>query len=244
MDLIPAIDIFEGKVVRLKQGDYDAVTTYGDDPVAQAQRFYDQGALRIHVVDLDGARSGQPSNLRVVEKIVKAVPIAVQVGGGIRSQEVASHWLDAGAKRIVLGTVAIKNPQLAQTLCATHKGSIVISLDAKEGRLALEGWREQTPITVQQAALNAEQWGATALLYTDIARDGMEQGPNIESTVALQSEVSMTVIASGGIGTLDDLRNLKRAGIRAAVCGRALYAGRFSLPEALTALNTMDKSES
>jgi phosphoribosylformimino-5-aminoimidazole carboxamide ribotide isomerase len=233
MELIPAIDLLAGKVVRLHKGDYAQVTVYSDDPAGQAARFQAAGAERLHVVDLDGARDGKPGNRDVIESILRAAPgLAVQVGGGIRSREIAEAWFEAGAQRVVLGTVAIKNPELAQALCAAHPGGVVAALDAKAGMIAVEGWLEATDKPLSRVAQQVDGWGVGAILFTDIERDGTREGPAVASTAALQRSVQVTVIASGGIGELAHLAALRDAGVRAAVCGRALYSGAFTLEEA------------
>jgi phosphoribosylformimino-5-aminoimidazole carboxamide ribotide isomerase len=236
MELIPAIDLLGGKVVRLHKGDYAQVTVYSDDPAGQAARFQEAGARRLHVVDLDGARSGKPGNRDVIEAILRAAPaLAVQVGGGIRTREVAEAWYEAGAKRVVLGTVAIKNPELARQLCAAHPDGVVMALDAKGGMIAVEGWLEATGKPVHEVAADVDQWGAAAILFTDIDRDGTREGPAVEATAKLQQQVKATVIASGGIGAIEHLVALREAGVRSTVCGRALYSGAFTLAEAFRA---------
>ncbi|AKF06692.1 1-(5-phosphoribosyl)-5-[(5-phosphoribosylamino)methylideneamino]imidazole-4-carboxamide isomerase [Sandaracinus amylolyticus] len=238
MELIPAIDLLEGKVVRLHKGRYDEVTVYADDPVAEAKRFADQGAKRLHVVDLEGARSGDAAHAALVERIVASVPsIAVQVGGGVRDARAAERWLAAGAQRVVMGTAAIKSPDVVSDLCAKHPGRLVIAIDARNGEVAIEGWEKGSGVRAEELAGRVDAWGAAAILYTDIDRDGTRLGPAVDSTAALQAAVSATVIASGGIGEIAHLLELARAGVRAAVCGRALYAGAFTLPEALAALS-------
>lgn len=233
MEFIPAIDLLAGKVVRLHKGDYAQVTVYSDDPAGQAKLFQDAGARRLHVVDLDGARDGRPGNRHVIEQILRAAPeLMVQVGGGIRTREAAEAWYQAGAKRVVLGTVAIKNPELAQALCAEHPEGVVMALDAKAGMIAVEGWLEATGKPVHEVATQADAWGTSAILFTDIDRDGTREGPAVEATARLQQTVKATVIASGGIGALEHLSALRDAGVRSAVCGRALYSGAFTLAEA------------
>ncbi len=236
MEFIPAIDLLGGKVVRLHKGDYAQVTVYSDDPAGQARLFRDAGARRLHVVDLDGARDGKPGNRHVIEQILRAAPeLMVQVGGGIRTRESAEAWYQAGATRVVLGTVAIKNPELARSLCAAHPEGVVMALDAKGGMIAVEGWLEATGKPVQEVAAQADAWGASAILFTDIDRDGTREGPAVTATARLQAQVKTTVIASGGIGALEHLSALRDAGVRAAVCGRALYSGAFTLAEAFRA---------
>lgn len=233
MELIPAIDLLEGKVVRLHQGDYAKVTVYSDDPAGQAKQFAELGATRLHVVDLDGARSGKPGNRATIERILAAAPgLKVQIGGGIRTREIAEQWYAAGAARVVLGTVAIKDPALAEALCRARPDGVVVALDAKDGMIAVEGWLETTGKPVHEVAQQVDGWGAAAILFTDIARDGTREGPAVDATAALQKSVRATVIASGGIGALADLSALRAAGVRSAVCGRALYSGAFALADA------------
>ncbi len=236
MELIPAIDLLDGKVVRLHQGRYDEVTVYDDDPVGMAIRFEQQGARRLHVVDLEGARRGKPAHVRVIERILDATKLAVQVGGGVRDRDIAAEWLNAGAARVVLGTMVLKASEEARAICAEHPEAVVVALDARDGKIAVEGWQEQSARDVTELAEEVDRWGIGAILFTNIQRDGTREGPDVESTAALQSAVDSTVIASGGIGTLDDLRALRDAGVRAAVCGRALYSGAFTLSEAFGAL--------
>lgn len=237
MELIPAIDLLDGKVVRLHKGRYDEVTIYADDPVGEAKRFADAGAQRLHVVDLEGARSGDAVHAPLVERIVASVPgIAVQVGGGVRDERAALRWFDAGAERVVMGTAAIRAPAETEKLCGEHPGRIVIAIDARAGEVAIEGWEKGSGVRAEELAGRVDAWGTAAILYTDIDRDGTRLGPATASTAAIQAAVSATVIASGGIGSIEHLLELARSGVRAAVCGRALYAGAFTLAEALAAL--------
>jgi len=236
MELIPAIDLLDGKVVRLHKGDYAQVTVYSDVPAGQAQLFAAAGARRLHVVDLDGARDGKPGNRAVIERILKAAPtLKVQVGGGIRTRETAAHWFASGATRVVLGTAAIKDPELVRELCAQHPEGVVVALDGKAGLIAVEGWLEATDKPVERVAREVDAWGAAAILFTDIDRDGTREGPALLPTARLQEAVRATVIASGGIGELAHLTLLREHGVRAAVCGRALYSGAFTLEAAFAA---------
>ncbi|TFH31367.1 MAG: 1-(5-phosphoribosyl)-5-[(5-phosphoribosylamino)methylideneamino]imidazole-4-carboxamide isomerase [Myxococcales bacterium] len=236
MELIPAIDLLDGKVVRLHQGKYDEVTVYDNDPVATAKRFEDQGAARLHVVDLEGARSGQPAHVAIIRAILRETKLQVQIGGGVRNEEVAAQWMDAGAARVVLGTVVVKEPEVARAICDRYPEGIVMALDARDGKVAVEGWQEQSEQDVVELAKEVDGWNIGAILFTNIHKDGTRQGPDVEGTASLQSCVATTVIASGGIGALEDLRALSAAGVRSAVCGRALYSGAFTLSEAFTAL--------
>jgi phosphoribosylformimino-5-aminoimidazole carboxamide ribotide isomerase len=235
MELIPAIDLLGGKVVRLTRGRYDQVTVYSERPVEQARIFYDAGARRIHIVDLDGAREGEPKNLAVIEAMLRAVPVGIQIGGGIRNQAMAERWFNAGAERVVLGTAAIKTPDLVQSLCQKHPTGVVVAVDERDGEVAIEGWLEGTGVSSAELARRVDGWGAAAVLHTMIARDGTREGPDIESTIALQAIVKATVIASGGIGDLGHIRSLAERGVRAAVCGRALLSGAFSVEAAFSA---------
>ena len=235
MQLIPAIDILGGQVVRRHQGRYDQVTVYSDDPAAMAVRFEAAGATRLHVVDLDGAKDGKPGNVPAIESILARTKLAVQVGGGIRTMESAKRWLEAGATRVVLGTAAIKNPELPRSLSRERPGSVIVAIDARGGEVAVEGWLESSGRRATDLAREVDSWGVDGILFTNIDRDGTREGPDVESTADLQQLVSALVIASGGIGTLEHLRALRDAGVRATVCGRALYSGAFTLEEAFEA---------
>ena len=232
MELIPAIDILNGQVVRLHQGRYDAVTVYGDDPAAVARGFEQAGARRLHVVDLDGAKNAEPANIETIAAILEATELKVQVGGGIRTEATAARWFDAGASGVVLGTVALKEPELGEAIAKRWPGQTIIAIDARDGKVAVEGWLEQSERPATDLARQVDTWGLDAILYTNIGRDGTRDGPDVEGTAALQATVQSDVIASGGIGTLAHVEALARAGVRLAVCGRALYAGAFDLGEA------------
>ena len=236
MELIPAIDLLDGKVVRLHQGNYDQVTVYDDDPIAMAKRFEDQGAQRLHVVDLEGARRGHPAHVPIIQGILRATKLEVQIGGGVRNEDVAAQWMDAGAARVVLGTVVVKRPDVARVICDRYPRGVVMALDARDGKIAVEGWQEQSAQDVTELAREVDGWNIGAILFTNIHKDGTREGPDVEGTASLQSQVETTVIASGGIGSLDDLRALRAAGVRSSVCGRALYSGAFTLSEAFAAL--------
>ncbi len=239
MELIPAIDLLDGKAVRLQQGRYDEVTVYDDDPVAAAKKFEQQGAERLHVVDLEGARTGRPAHVPLIQSILRETSLQVQIGGGIRNEDVAAQWIDAGAARVVLGTIVVKAPDEARTICARHPNAVIVALDARDEKVAVEGWQEQSAQGVSELATEVDRWKIASILYTNIHRDGTREGPDVEGTARLQGQVGTTVIASGGIGQLEHLRALSVAGVRAAVCGRALYSGAFTLSEALGALEGM-----
>ena len=236
LELIPAIDVLGGNVVRLHRGDYDSVTVYGADPAAMAAELEAQGASRLHVVDLDGAREGRAVNTEVIAAILARTQLRVQVGGGVRDRAAAEGWWAAGAERVVFGTAAIKDPELVASLCAEHPEGVVVAIDARGGRVAVEGWLEDSGRRATELAAEVDGWGAAAILYTDIERDGTRIGPATEATAALQRTVKATVIASGGIGELVHLRALRDQGVRAAVFGRALYSGAFTLAQAREAL--------
>jgi phosphoribosylformimino-5-aminoimidazole carboxamide ribotide isomerase len=236
VELIPAIDLLDGKVVRLHQGKYDEVTVYDDDPVGMARRFEEQGAQRLHVVDLEGARRGRPAHVPTIRGILRETNLQVQIGGGVRNEDVAAQWMDAGAARVVLGTVVIKEPDVARTICDRYPKGVVMALDARDGKIAVEGWQEQSEQDVIELAERVDGWNIGAILFTNIHKDGTREGPDVEGTAHLQSHVDTTVIASGGIGSLDHLRALSAAGVRSSVCGRALYSGAFTLSEAFAVL--------
>jgi phosphoribosylformimino-5-aminoimidazole carboxamide ribotide isomerase len=228
--------LLDGKVVRLRQGRYDEVTVYDDDPVSAAKKFEQEGARRLHVVDLEGARTGSPVHVASIQQILRDTGLEVQVGGGVRDEAAATRWIEAGAARVVLGTVVLKAPEKARAVCARYPNTVIVALDARGGKVAVEGWREQSARDVVELATEVDRWDIAGILYTNIQKDGTREGPDVQGTAGLQKRVRATVIASGGIGTLEHLRALSTAEVRAAVCGRALYSGAFTLSEALTAL--------
>ncbi|MBT4739934.1 MAG: 1-(5-phosphoribosyl)-5-[(5-phosphoribosylamino)methylideneamino]imidazole-4-carboxamide isomerase [Rhodospirillaceae bacterium] len=241
MILYPAIDLKDGQCVRLAQGDMKRATVFNDDPAAQARAFADAGASWIHVVDLNGAFAGKPVNADAVEAIVAAVDQPVQLGGGIRDMAMVSHWLSSGVERIVLGTAAVKNPDLVRESCAAFPGRIAVGIDARGGRVAVEGWAETSDITASDLAKRFEDVGVAAIIHTDIDRDGVLGGPNIDASAALADAVGIPVIVSGGVATIDDLSEIKsRAqtspGITGVISGRALYDGQINLSEAIALL--------
>lgn len=235
MLLIPAIDLKNGQCVRLRQGRLDDVTVFSNDPVSMAKRWADEGAQRIHVVDLDGAFKGVPGNLKAVEQIAAAVKVPVQIGGGIRDEETVQRYLDAGVQFVIIGTKAVNAPHFLRDLCIEFPNHVMVSLDAKDGRLALNGWSKLTHHDAVEAAVHSERDGVVSIVYTDIGRDGMMEGFNHEATSKLANAVSTPVFASGGVSTLDDIRKLKEiehTGVAGAVIGRALYENSFTLAEA------------
>jgi phosphoribosylformimino-5-aminoimidazole carboxamide ribotide isomerase len=235
MELIPAIDLLDQRVVRLTQGRYDQVTVYADDPVAEALRFERAGASRIHVVDLEGARSGTAAHGALVKRIVSSTTARVQVGGGVRELATATAWLEAGVDRVVIGTAAITSPEWVRDLAKRDGARVVIAIDARGGEVKTSGWLDGSGVRAVDLARTVDDWGVAAILYTDIDRDGTGRGANVEATAHLQSLVRATVIASGGIGSRADLHALRDANVRATVCGRALYEGAFTVEQAIEA---------
>ncbi|MEQ8667252.1 MAG: 1-(5-phosphoribosyl)-5-[(5-phosphoribosylamino)methylideneamino]imidazole-4-carboxamide isomerase [Rhodospirillales bacterium] len=238
MNLYPAIDLKDGQCVRLLRGDMDAATVFSDDPAAQARAFVDAGCRWLHVVDLNGAFAGRPVNADAVRAIVDAAGVPVQLGGGIRDLATVEQWLDAGIARVILGTAAVKNPDMVREACRAHPDKVAVGIDARGGMVAVEGWADTASITALDLARSFEDAGVTAIVYTDIDRDGAMEGPNLEATRALAEAVSIPVIASGGVSSLDDLMRLKAAipGLDGAITGRALYDGRIDLGAAVRAL--------
>ena len=238
MILYPAIDLKDGKCVRLYKGDMEEATVFNDDPAAQALAFQNAGAEWLHLVDLNGAFAGQPLNAAPVEAILAAVSIPAQLGGGIRDMATIEMWLDKGISRVILGTVAVEDPGLVTEAAKKFPGRIAVGIDARDGKVATKGWAEETDRDVTKLAKTYEDAGIAAIIYTDINRDGAMQGPNVEATAALAKAVSIPIIASGGVSSLDDLRALKSSGapLNGAISGRALYDGAIDLAEALTVL--------
>jgi phosphoribosylformimino-5-aminoimidazole carboxamide ribotide isomerase len=243
LTLYPAIDLKDGAIVRLRRGDMSDATHYGSDPAAQARTWQDAGCQWLHVVDLNGAFAGRPVNEAAVAAILAAVTIPVQLGGGLRMMADIEHWLKAGVARVILGSAAVKNPDLVREAARAHPGRIAVGIDAREGRVATEGWAETSTLTAIDLAKNFEQAGVAAIIYTDIARDGMLEGVNIAATLALADQVQTPLIASGGIGGAADLNALRRAAddrLEGVVVGRALYDGALDVATALAILGSED----
>jgi phosphoribosylformimino-5-aminoimidazole carboxamide ribotide isomerase len=234
--VFPAIDLKAGQVVRLAEGDMARATVYGDDPAAQAALFAAAGSQFLHVVDLDGSFAGRAENRAAVEAILEAFPGHVQLGGGIRTREAVEGWFDLGVARVVMGTAALKDPQFVKDMAAEFPGGIVVAVDARDGMVATEGWAEVSDVAVADLARRFEDAGVASLLFTDIGRDGLLKGCNIEATVDLARSVDLPVIASGGVKGLDDIRMLSlyaEDGIEGVITGRALFEGRLDLAAAI-----------
>ena len=239
MEILPAIDLLDGACVRLHQGDYDQVTRFSEDPVAQALSWQSQGATRLHLVDLDGAKRGEPINDAAVRAITSALDIPVQLGGGVRSLERAEELIACGLDRVILGTVAIEQPQLVQELAQRHPGRIVVGIDANDGRVATRGWIEQSDVLATDLAKQFSAAGIAAIITTDIATDGTLAGPNLDALRTMAQCSAVPVIASGGIGCMADLLSLlplEPLGVTGVIVGRALYDGRVDLAEAIAAI--------
>ncbi len=236
MLLIPAIDLKDGKCVRLRQGKMEDNTVFSDDPVAVAGRWVEAGCRRLHLVDLNGAFAGEPMNAEVIHQIAEAYPdVPIQVGGGIRSEETIETYLDAGVSYVIIGTKAVSDPHFISDICIGFPGHIIIGLDAKDGKVAIDGWSKVSKHDVIDMAQRFEEDGVEAIVYTDISRDGMMQGVNVEATVRLARAINIPVIASGGITNMDDIKALQAVedeGVMGAITGRAIYEGTLNFAEA------------
>src|SRR5487761_220121 len=236
MILFPAIDLKEGLAVRLQQGDMARATVFHRDPAAQAQVFETQGFKHLHVVDLDGAFAGKPMNVTAVERILESVGLCVQLGGGIRDMATVQAWLGMGVTRVIIGTAAVRNPALVKDAAKKYPGKVAVGLDARDGKVAVQGWAETSELSALDIARRFEDAGVAAIVYTDVARDGMLKGLNLDATIALADVVSIPVIASGGLASIGDIRALlepRAKKLQGAIAGRALYDGRLDAAEAL-----------
>jgi phosphoribosylformimino-5-aminoimidazole carboxamide ribotide isomerase len=246
MLIIPAIDLKDGKCVRLRQGKMDDSTEYGDDPVAMADRWVDAGARRLHLVDLNGAFAGEPVNGEIVRAIATKYPnLPIQIGGGIRSAETIEAYLRAGVQWVIIGTKAVKEPDFVTDMCKQFPGHIIVGLDAKDGRVATDGWAEVSEVMATDLARRFASDGVEAIVYTDISRDGMMQGVNVEATAALAEAGGIPVIASGGVTNMDDLKRLATVadkGILGAITGRAIYEGTLDVSEAQAYCDSLNKA--
>jgi len=234
MDIIPAIDLKDGKCVRLYQGDYNQETIFSEDPVAVAKKWRDLGAEKLHLVDLDGAAAGELKNLATVEAIIKQAGLPVQLGGGIRDRATVEKLLNIGVQRVILGTVAIEQPSLLRELSQQFRKAIIVGIDARDGFVATRGWKQETRVTAIELAGKMAALGAQRILYTDIKRDGTLTEPNYEAIAGLRNAVTIPVIAAGGIAAIAHLQKLKELGVEGAVIGKALYTGNINLKEALS----------
>jgi phosphoribosylformimino-5-aminoimidazole carboxamide ribotide isomerase len=232
MQVIPAIDLRGGCCVRLRQGDYDRETVFGDDPAAMAAHWEAEGATRIHLVDLDGAKAGRPVNVAAVRAILGRVAVPCPLGGGIRDEATIAEWLGSGLERIIVGTQALKDAPWFRTMAAKYPGRLILGLDARDGRVATEGWLDVSTVEATTLAEQFDDLPLAGVVYTDIARDGMLEGPNLAATEALAVRLRTPVIASGGVGSLEDLERLAALPIAACIVGRALYEGRFRYRDA------------
>ncbi|MFN6051743.1 MAG: 1-(5-phosphoribosyl)-5-[(5-phosphoribosylamino)methylideneamino]imidazole-4-carboxamide isomerase [Planctomycetia bacterium] len=233
MLLLPAIDLRNGNCVRLKQGDYAQETVYSSNPADIANHWQNLGAKFLHLVDLDGAKSGKIENGEAIRKITSTLKIPCELGGGIRSEESINQALSWGISRVIIGTKALQDPDWLHKICQKYPQKIALGLDAKDGLIATSGWLEVSTISIEDFATRIKDWPLAAIIYTDISKDGMLAGPNITTTAKLAKLVKCMVIASGGVSSLDDIRNLKKAGIEAAIIGKALYDNKLHLPDAL-----------
>jgi phosphoribosylformimino-5-aminoimidazole carboxamide ribotide isomerase len=234
--ILPAIDLRGGQCVRLRQGDYKQETVFGDDPAAMARRWVEQGAKYLHLVDLDGARAGRPVNGDSVRRIVAAAGVPCQLGGGLRCEADLAEALGWGVQRVILGTRALQDPAWCGAMCAKFPGKVMLGIDARAGRVATDGWLNDSTTSALDLARHCAAWPLAGIIYTDIARDGMRAGPNVEATAELARAVhGVAVIASGGVTTLDDIASLSRADLAGCIVGRALYEGRIDLAAAIAA---------
>jgi len=239
MDVIPAIDILEGRCVRLYQGDYERSQVFSENPVDMAKQWVDQGATRLHLVDLDGAKAGKVVNLKAIEAIAAAVPVPIEIGGGLRDRTSVQQVFNLGVQWAILGTIAVEKPQVVQELCQEFPGKMIIGIDARDGRVATRGWLETSPVLATQLAVQMQELGAAAIIYTDIHRDGTLIGPNLAALRELAAKISIPIIASGGVSSVSDLLSLlglEIQGVTGVIVGRALYTGDIALPEALRAI--------
>ncbi|MEM6597032.1 MAG: 1-(5-phosphoribosyl)-5-[(5-phosphoribosylamino)methylideneamino]imidazole-4-carboxamide isomerase [Cyanobacteria bacterium P01_D01_bin.36] len=239
MDVIPAIDLLEGRCVRLFQGDYEQSQVFNDNPVEVAQQWTDEGATRLHLVDLDGAKVGKPENWEAIGAIAQAIDIPIEVGGGLRDADRVSALFDLGVQYAILGTVAVENPNLVSELCKKFPGQIIVGIDAREGKVATRGWLETSEVMAVELAKRMGDMGAAEIIYTDIKRDGTMKGPNLDALRELATAINTPVIASGGVSSVSDLMSLLKlvpSGVSGAIVGKALYTGDVSLKQAIRAV--------
>ena len=237
MIIYPAVDIKDGKCVRLIQGKFDDVTVYSDNPVEMALKWEREGAMYLHVIDLDGARTGEPKNLSVISEITARLGIPVQMGGGIRSIDTIEYIISRGVERVILGTSAVNNPELVKSALKKFGNNIAIGIDARDGMVAIEGWEKTSSFAAVDFAKKMEDIGAKTIIYTDISRDGMLAGPNLKAMEEMAGAVGIEVIASGGVGSVQDIKDLKNTGVDGVIVGKALYTGNVNLAEAISSVH-------
>lgn len=236
MEVIPAIDLKDGRCVRLVQGDFEQETVFSTDPAAVARRWQDAGAPRIHVVDLEGAASGQPQNHEAVARILESVDIPIQLGGGVRNMETLEFWLTQGAQRVILGTAAVEDPDFVIQACAQFGDSVIVGIDARSGKVAASGWTRTTEVDSLFLIRTVGDLGVQRIIYTDIATDGMLTGPNLEAVRQVTAHTQLPIIASGGVSTIEHLLSLRKLGVEGTIIGRALYTGDLDLRETINAV--------
>ncbi len=239
IEIIPAVDLRGGKCVRLYQGNYDEETVYSDDPVEVALNWQSLGAPRLHIVDLDGAASGELGNLDIIKELASAILVPTQLGGGLRQLETMKQLLKAGIERVILGTVAVEDPKLVEEACRRFNESIIVGIDTREGWVAIHGWQQETRLQAIEFAKSMVQLGVKRFIYTDISRDGTLTEPNFAALADMVNEIKLPIIASGGISSLNHLRMLKQLGVEGAIVGKALYTGDINLKQALDTINQM-----
>ncbi len=235
MEIYPAIDLFEGKVVRLQKGDYDKMTVYNDDPIAQAATFEKEGVKNLHIVDLEGAKNGDAPNIGTIKKMLSKINLFTEIGGGIRNIETVKKYLDAGANRVILGTAAVKNDNFLKEAVSLFRDKIAVGIDLKDGMVAINGWTEKTDINGVDFCKKMENIGVKTVICTDISKDGMLKGANVELYEKLSEINNVKIIASGGVSDIEDIKKLKKTGVSGVIIGKAYYVGQIHLKEALEA---------
>lgn len=235
MTIYPAIDIIDGACVRLVRGDYSQKTKYADNPLEVALKWQEQGGKFLHIVDLDGAKSGNTPNFEIIKSIAKNLCIPIEIGGGVRDEGTVKKYLDCGVRRVILGTSAVKDTELLKELADTYGDRIVVGIDAKDGMVAVNGWEEVSSVSAVDFGIKVSQMGVKTIIYTDIATDGMLKGPNLKAMEEMAKAVNADVVASGGVSSVEDVKNLKKTGVEGVIIGKALYTGKISIKDAISA---------
>ncbi len=235
MTIYPAIDIIDGACVRLVRGDYSQKTKYADSPLEVALKWQEQGGKFLHIVDLDGAKSGNTPNFEIIKSIAKTLCIPIEIGGGVRDESTVKKYLDCGVRRVILGTSAVKNTEMVKELADTYGDRIVVGIDAKDGLVAVNGWEEVSSVSAVDFGIKVSQMGVKTIIYTDIATDGMLKGPNLKAMEEMAKAVDADVVASGGVSSVEDVLNLKKTGVEGVIIGKALYTGKISIKDAISA---------